>query len=439
MFVLSSDHRIFKSAFPAVCDDRLRFLTLRMAGAMLKFHARKKIMRRVYLDYNATTPVDGEVLAAMLPFFAETYGNASSIHSAGQDARAAVESARASVAALIGAKPSEIVFTSGGTEADNLAIFGCVGGFVGADRRERKHIIASPIEHHAVLNSVETLEKQGIAVTWLPIASDGVLDPEDVRRALRPETILIAVMHANNELGAIQPIAEIGRIAFEANVYFHCDAVQSAGKIPIDVNEMKVDFLALSAHKFYGPKGVGALYVRENTPLEPILFGGTHERDRRPGTENVAGIVGMGKAAELARAHSAEEPARIGALRDRLEEGICSMVREARVNGSHERRVANTTNLTFANAEGESLVIALDLQGVRCSTGAACSSGALLPSHVLRAIGLPREEAKCTLRFSLGRHTTPEEIEYALEAVPLAVERLRAISPASGKPVSAAR
>jgi cysteine desulfurase len=390
-------------------------------------------MRRVYLDYNATTPVDGEVLAAMLPFFAETYGNASSIHSAGQDARAAVESARASVAALIGAKASEIVFTSGGTEADNLAIF----GFVGAYRRERKHIIASPIEHHAVLSPVEALEKQSIDVTWLPVSSDGVVDPDDVRRALRPETILIAVMHANNELGTIQPIAEIGRIAFEANVYFHCDAVQSAGKIPIDVNEMKVDFLALSAHKFYGPKGVGALYVRENTPLEPILFGGTHERDRRPGTENVAGIVGMGKAAELARAHSAEEPARIGALRDRLEEGICAMVREARVNGSHARRVANTTNITFANAEGESLVIALDLQGVRCSTGAACSSGALLPSHVLRAIDLPREEAKCTLRFSLGRHTTPEEIDYALEAVPSVVERLRAISPASGKAVSA--
>jgi cysteine desulfurase len=390
-------------------------------------------MRRVYLDYNATTPVDGEVLAAMLPFFAETYGNASSIHSAGQDARAAVESARASLAALIGAKASEIVFTSGGTEADNLAIF----GFVGAYRRERKHIIASPIEHHAVLNPVETLEKQGIEVTWLPISSDGVIDPDDVRRALRPETILITVMHANNELGTIQPIAEIGRIAFEANVYFHCDAVQSAGKVPIDVNEMKVDFLALSAHKFYGPKGVGALYVRENTPLEPILFGGTHERDRRPGTENVGGIVAVGKAAELARARLAEEASRIGLLRDRLEQGIVSAVPETHVNGNRAQRIANTTNITFAHAEGESLVIALDLQGVQCSTGAACSSGAILPSHVLRAIGLPKDEAKSTLRFSLGRFTTPEDIDYSREAIPQVVQRLRAISPTYNKAVPA--
>ncbi|MGB6876944.1 MAG: cysteine desulfurase family protein [Candidatus Acidiferrales bacterium] len=390
-------------------------------------------MRRVYLDYNATTPVDAEVLAVMLPFFAETYGNASSIHSAGQDARAAVESARASAAALIGAKPSEVVFTSGGTEADNLAIF----GFVAAYRRERKHIICSPIEHHAVLNSVEALEKQGVEVTWLPISSDGVVDPEDVRRALRPETILITVMHANNELGTIQPIAEIGRIAFESNVYFHCDAVQSAGKILIDVNELKADFLALSAHKFYGPKGVGALYVRENTPLEPLFFGGTHERDRRPGTENVAGIVGMGKAAELAHAQLFDEPSRLAVLRDRFEEGILGVVSDAQVNGNRARRVANTTNFTFSHAEGESLVIALDLQGVQCSTGAACSSGAILPSHVLRAIGLPRDEAKSTLRFSLGRFSTPEDINYALEVVPPVIERLRAISPTYRKAVPA--
>ncbi|MGC1108063.1 MAG: cysteine desulfurase family protein [Candidatus Acidiferrales bacterium] len=390
-------------------------------------------MRHVYLDYNATTPVDAEVLAAMLPFFTETYGNASSIHSAGQDARAAVESARASAAALIGAKPSEIVFTSGGTEADNLAIF----GFVAAYRRERKHIICSPIEHHAVLNSVEALEKQGIEVTWLPISGDGVVDPEDVRRALRPETILITVMHANNELGTIQPIAEIGHIAFESNVYFHCDAVQSAGKLPIDVNEWKADFLALSAHKFYGPKGVGALYVRENTPLEPLFFGGTHERDRRPGTENVAGIAGMGKAAELARAKLRDESSRLAVLRDRLEEGILGDVSDAQVNGNRARRVANTTNFTFAHAEGESLVIALDLQGVQCSTGAACSSGAILPSHVLRAIGLPRDEAKSTLRFSLGRFSTPEDIDYALEVVPPVIERLRAISPTYRKAVPA--
>ncbi len=390
-------------------------------------------MRRVYLDYNATTPVDPEVLSAMMPFFANNFGNASSIHSAGQEARAAVESARASVASLIGAKPAEIVFTSGGTEADNLAIFGVVDAFP----RERKHVICSPIEHHAVLNAVEALEKQGIDITWLPISSDAVIDPDDVRHALRPETILICVMHANNELGTIQPIAEIGRIALEANIYFHCDAVQSAGKIPIDVNQMKVDFLALSAHKIYGPKGVGALYVRENTPLEPLFFGGTHERDRRPGTENVAGIVGMGKAAELASAHLREEPARLSELRNWLEAGICESVAQTHVNGDRARRISNTTNITFAHAEGESLVIALDLQGVQCSTGAACSSGAISPSHVLRAIGLPKDEAKATLRFSLGRFTTREDIDFALEVIPQAVERLRAISPSYSRAVPA--
>jgi cysteine desulfurase len=408
-------------------------LTHQVRNDILAFNLSGTAMRRVYLDYNATTPVDGEVLAAMLPFFAENYGNASSIHSAGQEGRAAVESARGSVAALIGAKASEIVFTSGGTEADNLAIF----GFVAAFRRERKHVICSPIEHHAVLNCVEVLEKQGVEVTWLPVSGGGIADPEDVRRALRPETILIAVMQANNELGAIQPVGEIGRIAYEANVYFHCDAVQSAGKIPIDVNEMKVDFLALSAHKIYGPKGVGALYVRENTPLEPLFFGGTHERDRRPGTENVAGIVGFGRAAELARANLTDEASRIGALRDRLEEGILRAVSDAHVNGDRARRVANTTNITFAHAEGESLVIALDLQGVQCSTGAACSSGAILPSHVLRAIGLPRDEAKCTLRFSLGRFTTDADVDYALEMIPGAVERLREISPTYRRAVPA--
>lgn len=390
-------------------------------------------MQRVYLDYNATTPVDREVLAAMLPFFSEKHGNASSIHAAGQEARAAVESARASVAALVGAKASEIVFTSGGTEADNLAIF----GFVRAFRRERKHVICSPIEHHAVLHSVEELERQGIEVSWLPVSSSGVVDPEDVRRALRSETILIAVMHANNELGTIQPVEEIGRIAYEADVYFHCDAVQSAGKIPVDVNGMKADFVALSAHKIYGPKGVGALYVRENTPLEPLFFGGTSERDKRPGTENVAGIVGFGKAAELARANLADEPGRIGALRDRLEQGIVASVPDARVNGAGAKRTPNTANITFANGEGESLVIALDLQGVQCSTGAACASGATLPSHVLSAIGLPREEAKCTLRFSLGRFTTEEDVRYALEVIPAAVERLRELSPTYRKAVPA--
>ncbi|MFZ0211729.1 MAG: cysteine desulfurase family protein [Candidatus Acidiferrales bacterium] len=385
-------------------------------------------MRRVYFDYNATTPVDPEVLAAMLPFFTETYGNASSIHAAGQNARAAVETARQSVAALIGAKPTEIVFTSGGTEADNLAIL----GFVASIRREKKHVICSPIEHSAVRNSVEALEKQGVEVTWLPISSDGIVDPEDVRRALRPETVLITVMHANNELGTIQPIAEIGRIAFESDVYFHSDGVQSCGKIPVDVNELKVDFLALAAHKIYGPKGAGALYIRENTPLEPLLFGGTHERDRRPGTENVPGIVGLGKAAEIARAHLASDSTRLAALRDRFEEGILSRVPESRVNGNRSRRVPNTANITFPCAVGESLVISLDLQGVQCSAGSACSSGAILPSPVLHAIGLPRDEAKSTVRFSLGRFTTAEDVDYALDAIPAVVGRLRGLSPNYG-------
>lgn len=392
-------------------------------------------MRRVYLDYNATTPVAPEVLDAMLPFFTEGYGNASSIHSVGQNARAAVETARQSVATLIGAKPSEIVFTSGGTEADNLAVL----GFVAAMRREKRHVICSTIEHHAVLNAVEALEKQGIEVTWLPVSGDGIVDPEDVRRAIRPETVLITVMHANNELGTIQPIGEIGPIAFESNVYFHTDAVQSTGKIPLDVNELKVDFLALSAHKLCGPKGIGALYVRENTPLEPILFGGTHERDRRPGTENVPGIVGLGKAAEIARAHLASDSDRLAALRDSFEQGILSRVAESHVNGNRARRVPNTTNITFPHAAGESLVIAFDLQGVQCSGGAACSSGAVLPSHVLRAIGLPHDEAKSTLRFSLGRLTTPEDIAYAVEVIPPLVERLRSLSPNYGKAAIPAR
>ncbi|MHB8639909.1 MAG: cysteine desulfurase family protein [Candidatus Acidiferrales bacterium] len=392
-------------------------------------------MRRVYFDYNATTPVDREVLDAMLPFFTEGYGNASSIHSAGQNARAAVEGARESVAALIGAKPSEIVFTSGGTEADNLAVL----GFVAAMRREKKHVICSAIEHHAVLNAVEAIEKQGVEVTWLPASSDGIVDPEDVRRALRPETILITVMHANNELGTIQPIAEIGRIAFESNVYFHSDAVQSAGKIPIDVNELKVDFLALSAHKLCGPKGIGALYVRESSPFEPLFFGGSHERDRRPGTENVPGIVGFGKAVEIARAHLVSDATRLAALRDRFEQGILARVPESHVNGDRTRRVANTTSITFRHAAGESLVIAFDLQGVQCSGGAACSSGATLPSHVLHAIGLPRDEAKSTLRFSLGRFTSDEDIDYALEVIPAVVDRLRSLSPNYGKAVVPAR
>ena len=381
----------------------------------------------IYLDYNSTTPVDRAVLDAMLPYFADNFGNASSIHSSGQRGRSAVDAARDSVAALIAAKTAEIVFTSGGTEADNLALFGSVA----ASNHSRKHIITTAIEHHAVLNAAQALEKQGIDVTYVPVVASGIVDPQDVRRALRPETILISVMHANNELGTIQPIEEIGRIAAEADVYFHCDAVQSAGKLPLDVNRLGVDLLSISAHKIYGPKGVGALYVRAGTPLEPQFHGGHHERDRRPGTENVPGIVGFGKAAELARVRLTTDSARIESLRDRLEKMLLNSLASVRVNGDRSRRIPNTTNLAFTAAGGEALVIALDLRGVACSTGAACSSGAVEPSHVLLAIGLSPDEARSSLRFSLGRTTTAAEIDRAADIIPPAVERLRALSPRS--------
>jgi len=379
----------------------------------------------IYLDYNSTTPVDRAVLDAMLPYFADNFGNASSIHSSGQRGRSAVDAARDSVAALIGAKTAEIVFTSGGTEADNLALFGSLA----ASNHSGKHIITTAIEHHAVLNAAQALEKQGIDVTYVPVGASGIVDPQDVRRALRPETILVSVMYANNELGTIQPIEEIGRIAAEADVYFHCDAVQSAGKMPLDVNRLGVDLLSISAHKIYGPKGVGALYVRAGTPLEPQFHGGHHERDRRPGTENVPGIVGFGKAAELARVRLATDSARIESLRDRLEEMLLNSLASVRVNGDRSRRVPNTTNLAFTAAGGEALVIALDLQGVACATGAACSSGAVEPSHVLLAIGLSPDEARSSLRFSLGRTTTVAEIDRAADIIPPTVERLRALSP----------
>ena len=389
---------------------------------------------RIYLDYNATTPVDSAVLDAMLPYFAENFGNASSIHSPGQRARGAVDAARASVAALLGAKPSEIVFTSGGTESDNLALFGVVA----ASQEPRKHIITTAIEHHAVLNAAQALENLGAEVTFIPVGREGIADPEDIRHALRPETILISVMHANNELGTIQPIEEIGRVAAAADVLFHCDAVQSAAKLPLDVNRLGVDLLSISAHKIYGPKGVGALYVRSGTPLEPQFYGGHHERDRRPGTENVPGIVGLGKAAELARKNLQTDCARITTLRNRFEDALLAACGDARVNGNRAQRVSNTSNISFHAAGGEALVIALDLQGIACSTGAACSSGAVGPSHVLLAIGLSPDEARSSLRLSLGRTTTAEEIDQAIAVIPQAFERLRALSPlSSNAPISA--
>lgn len=379
---------------------------------------------RVYLDYNATTPIDRAVLAAMQPYFSDEFGNASSIHSVGQRARSAVERAREQVAALVGAKPAEIVFTSGGTESDNLAIFGVVEAAQGT-----RHVITTTIEHHAVLNACQALEKRDVEVTYVPVSREGLVDPREIGRALRPETVLITVMHANNELGTVQPIEEIGRIAAEAHVAFHTDAVQSAGKLPLDVNRLGVDLLSISAHKIYGPKGVGALYIRAGTPLEPQFHGGHHERDLRPGTENVPGIVGLGKAAELASQHFAAEARRLSDLRDRLEESLLEKVPQCFVNGSRARRVPNTTNFTFSGTEGEALEIALDLKGLACSTGAACASGAVEPSHVLTAIGLPPEEARASLRFSIGRYTTPEEIEFALSVIPGVVEHLRELSP----------
>jgi cysteine desulfurase len=381
----------------------------------------------IYLDYNSTTPVDAAVLGAMLPFLAENFGNANSIHSAGQRARAAVDAARQSVANLLGAKASEIVFTCGGTESDNLAIF----GIVNPCDQPRKHVVTTAIEHHAVLNTAQALEKQGVDVTYVPVSGEGIVDPQDVREAIRPETVLISVMLANNELGTIQPVEEIGQISAEEDIYFHCDAVQAAGKVPIDVQRLGVDLLSISGHKIYAPKGVGALFVRTGTELGPLFFGGHHERDRRPGTENVPGIVSLGKAAELAMENLASDAIRIAALRDRFELTLLRLLPGVKVNGSVSQRVPNTCNLSFEAAGGEALVIALDLQGLMCSSGAACSSGAVEPSHVLTAIGLSPEQARSSLRFSLGRPTTDHEIDEAIRIIPPVVERLRALSPLS--------
>ena len=389
-------------------------------------------MKRVYLDYNATTPVEPEVLDAMLPYFSAEFGNASSIHNFGQQARAAVETAREQVAALIGARAQEIFFTSGGTESDNHAIFGVVfrsSTSLVSSSSFRPHIITSFVEHEAVLNACQALEKQGVDVTYLHVDQDGSIDVEDLQAALRKETMLITIMHANNELGTVQPLEEIGRVAKQADVYFHSDAVQSAGKIPIDVNQLQLDLLSLSGHKLYAPKGIGALYVRGGTRLRQLLYGGHHQRGVRPGTENVAGIVGLGKAAEIARRSLANDAKRLAALRDQLEHGLLNRVAYARINGARAVRTPNTANLVFPGVEGEALLIALDLKGLACSTGAACSSGAVEPSHVLTAIGLPAEEARASLRFSLGRHTTQADVDFALQIIPAVVAQLRQLSP----------
>jgi cysteine desulfurase len=381
-------------------------------------------MRRVYLDSNASAPVLPEIFEAMRPylFLEESFGNASSIHQFGQQARAAVEQARESVAQLFNCRAADVVFTSGGTEGDNLATLGLV--------RPGEHVITSTIEHPAVLNSCKRLRQMGCEITELPVNGLGQVDPDDVRRALRRRTALITIMMANNETGVIQPVEEIGKIAREARVHFHTDAVQAAGRIPIDVDAMHCDLLSISGHKLHAPQGVGAVYVSKSALLTPILHGGGQERGRRSGTENVPGIVALGKAAELARlglTNGANEQLR--QWRDRLEQTITETLEATGVNGRQAPRVANTSNIYFDYIEGEALVIALDLKGVAVSSGAACSSGATEPSHVLTAMGMGKARAHSCLRFSLGKHNRAEDIDYLLAVLPEALARLRELSP----------
>jgi cysteine desulfurase len=383
-------------------------------------------VRRYYFDHNATTPVDARVLDAMLPCLREHWGNASSVHGRGQDARRLIENARAQVAGLLGCATREIVFTSGGTESDNLAILGSLR----AMKRRAPHVITSTIEHPAVLETCRHLADEGTEVTFVRVGSSGVVDPDDVRRALRPETALISVMHANNELGTIQPVEEISHLAREAGALFHTDGVQSCGKIETPVSDLGVDFFAISAHKLYGPKGVGALYVRKGAPLEKVTYGGRHERGLRPGTDNTAGIAGLGAAAQLAREGMAREADRLAALRNRLQSTIQERIPRCWVNGGDSPRTPNTTNIGFEGIEGDALLIALDLEGFAVSSGAACSSGAVEPSHVLTAIGLSKERARSCLRFSLGKENEAEHVDALAGALVNVVDRLRKLSPA---------
>jgi cysteine desulfurase len=383
-------------------------------------------MRRVYMDSNATTPLLPEVLGAMSPFYIEQFGNASSIHHHGQQARAAVERARESVAGLLNCRAAEIVFTSGGTESDNLALFGLLN--------PGDHAITSTIEHHAVLNAFKALEERGVAVTYLDVNHSGLIHLSAIREALRPNTRLISVMMANNETGVLQPVEEIGALAEERNILFHTDAVQAAAKVPIDVNKISCHALSISGHKMHAPQGVGVLYVRKGTLLRPILVGGNHERQRRAGTENLAGIVGLGKSAEIAcDTFSNGSIQRIAAMRDRLEQTLLTQIDDTGLNGAGAPRVPNTTNIHIDHIEGEALVIALDLKGLAVSTGAACSSGAIEPSHVLTAMGLSPAEARASIRFSLGKHNSEADIDFAISIIPDTVARLRELSPVYNK------
>jgi len=382
-------------------------------------------MGRIYLDYAATTPVHPEVVEAMLPYFSDVFGNPSAIYSYGQEAAAALEEARAKVAGLVGSRSEEIVFTSGGTEADNMALIGVAN----AMRSRGNHIITTAIEHHAIIETAKFLEKNGFELTYLGVDDQGIVDPDAVRRAITDKTILVSVMLANNELGTIQPLAEISRITRQAGVYLHTDAVQAVGRIPVNVDDLGVDLLSMSAHKLYGPKGVGALYINKGVRMAPITHGGGQERARRSGTQNVAGIVGLSRAAELAGQEMIAEAERLTPLRDRLIQGILEGIDHSYLNGHPVKRLPNNANLSFDYVEGESMCLNLDLKGICVSTGSACSSSNLEPSHVLLAMGVPTQLAHGSLRFTLGKWTGPEDIDRVLEVLPPIVAKLRAMSP----------
>ena len=388
----------------------------------------EKPAKVIYLDHASTTAVDPRVVEAMLPYWTEHYGNASSIHSLGREAAKAIDEARKTVASILNCEPQEIIFTGCGSESDNLALRGVA--FAQRHRGQGNHIITSSIEHHAIGHTCEQLEKYfGFEVTYLPVDRYAMVDPEDVRRAIRDDTVLISVMAANNEVGTIQPIAEIGKIARERGIPFHTDAVQAGGTLPLDVNDLHVDLLSLSAHKFYGPKGVGVLYVRKGTPLLPIQTGGAHERQRRAGTENVAGIVGLSTALKLAYDHAAENNARITALRQRLIQGVLERIPDAQLTGHPTQRLPNNASFLFKYIEGESILLHLDLLGICASSGSACTSGSEEPSHVILAIGIPRQDAHGSLRLTLGNENTEEDVDYVLQVLPGIVEKLRMMSP----------
>ncbi|UCE35010.1 MAG: cysteine desulfurase NifS [Deltaproteobacteria bacterium] len=382
-------------------------------------------MRRIYLDYAATTPVDPEVVKTMSPFFTETFGNPSGTYSYGQEAKEVIEEARVKVSELIGAKADEIVFTSGGTESDNFALVGVAY----ANQARGNHIITTPVEHHAVTETCNYLEERGFRITYVPVDEHGLVDPSDVKKAIMDDTILISVMHANNEMGTIEPIVEIGKIAKEREIYFHADAVQTVGHLPVDVDELGVDLLSLSAHKFYGPKGIGVLYIRRGIEIAPFMHGGEQERRLRAGTENVPGIVGLGRAIEMAGQEMGDETDRLTSLRDKLITGILEEIDHTRLNGHPSMRLPNNVNISFGSLEGESIVLNLDLEGICASTGSACSSASLEPSHVLSAMGLSPEQVYGSVRFSLGKWTSEEMIERVLEVLPKIVQKLRAVSP----------